>query len=251
MERSRITPAKLEKDLDISRSAISYYLEGRMPRADILVQLAHYFGLSVQDLLGAGIPALGPAVPPAVAQNLSAAIEDAHKQFDALLESLDRLKFQVVMARTPLVFIEEVLRGLGKQGNLGAPTAEKRSRDAGQKKGQLSVDISAGSDILPAMSSGSGHWEALGKRLSAVTSARGAKAQLARELKVTRQAVDNWLSNKSAPSAELTLRLLHWVQQAEASPKQNPGSAPAQPGQKTRVHKSKSYEKANSNLGKR
>ena len=51
--------------------------------------------------------------------------------------------------------------------------------------------------------------------LRELTQLRGQKAALARELKVTRQAIDQWLSRKAKPSAEITFELLHWVEQQE------------------------------------
>lgn len=47
-------------------------------------------------------------------------------------------------------------------------------------------------------------------RLKKVTAPRGAKSALAREFKVTRQAVNQWLSRESAPSADLAIRLQYW-----------------------------------------
>jgi transcriptional regulator with XRE-family HTH domain len=47
-------------------------------------------------------------------------------------------------------------------------------------------------------------------RLRKITKPRGAKSELARAFKVSRQAVDQWLSGDSKPSAEIAIRLLHW-----------------------------------------
>lgn len=48
------------------------------------------------------------------------------------------------------------------------------------------------------------------ERLKKVTAPRGAKAALAREFKVSRQAVNQWLSGESNPSADLAIRLQYW-----------------------------------------
>jgi len=48
------------------------------------------------------------------------------------------------------------------------------------------------------------------ERLKKVTAPRGAKAALAREFKVTRQAVNQWLSGESNPSADIAIRLQYW-----------------------------------------
>ena len=47
-------------------------------------------------------------------------------------------------------------------------------------------------------------------RLKRVTAPRGAKAALAREFHVTRQAVNQWLSRESNPSADIAIRLQYW-----------------------------------------
>jgi transcriptional regulator with XRE-family HTH domain len=122
--------------------------------------------------------------------------------------------------------------------SLMARVEQRSIHETDAKRSKLSVDILSGPAIFSGMSSGNAYWKSLAKRLGAVTAARGAKAQLAHELKVTRQAVNNWISENSAPSAELTLRLLNWVERAEAQQTKNPGSASTQPGPKTQVHNS-------------
>ena len=93
-------------------------------------------------------------------------------------------------------------------------------------------------------------WLDLRRRLAAVTGGPGVKAQLARELGVSRQAVNEWLS-RTAPSAGLTLRLLQWVTAAEAKQKQSAGSvSDARPAHVTRARKSK-HEKPNSDRKKK
>lgn len=48
------------------------------------------------------------------------------------------------------------------------------------------------------------------EHLKKVTAPRGAKSALAREFNVTRQAVNQWLSGESNPSADIAIRLLNW-----------------------------------------
>jgi transcriptional regulator with XRE-family HTH domain len=52
-------------------------------------------------------------------------------------------------------------------------------------------------------------------RLIAATSAPGAKTALAKEFKVSRSAVSQWLSGDTSPGAETALRLLAWVGDVE------------------------------------
>jgi hypothetical protein len=116
---------------------------------------------------------------------------------------------------------------------------------------KLTVDVLADSITIPDMSSENGYWTALVDRLKLLTSAKGAKAQLARDLKTSRQAVNKWFSGKGAPSAELTLRLLYWVSESEVKQIKNAGSVSAQPARKTRARKSSSHEKQSPDPKKR
>ncbi len=54
---------------------------------------------------------------------------------------------------------------------------------------------------------------ALLKAVRARVKERGQKTALANHLKVSRQAVDQWLSGDAKPSADLTFALLNWVEQ--------------------------------------
>ncbi len=53
------------------------------------------------------------------------------------------------------------------------------------------------------------------KRLRGLTKDRGRKVALAKKMKVTRQAVDQWLSESTTPTAETTFELLKWVSDQE------------------------------------
>jgi transcriptional regulator with XRE-family HTH domain len=86
------------------------------------------------------------------------------------------------------------------------------------------------------------HWKCLRVRLTRAVSAYGAKSALAREFNVTPASVSEWLSGESSPTAETTLRLLHWVEDYEAQQKESPGRAVTRPERKTQVSKSQ-YEK--------
>lgn len=52
MEEFGATQEMVSADLGISQSAISNYLNGRVPKFDILAKLANYFAFSVDDLVG-------------------------------------------------------------------------------------------------------------------------------------------------------------------------------------------------------
>ena len=76
-------------------------------------------------------------------------------------------------------------------------------------------------------------WKGLRAQLLVFTAKHGERAALARELDVSRQTLNVWLSGEAMPSAEYTLRLLEWV--AEVEEKKRPGRVNARPTRKTRV----------------
>jgi DNA-binding XRE family transcriptional regulator len=71
------------------------------------------------------------------------------------------------------------------------------------------LDTKSGNSIVAGVSSVP-TWPQLRKLIIQQTSARGAKASLAKKLHVSRQVLNNWLSSREqgAPNAELTLELL-------------------------------------------
>jgi transcriptional regulator with XRE-family HTH domain len=94
-------------------------------------------------------------------------------------------------------------------------------------------------------------WGSLRRRIRAATRERGARARLARKFRVTPQAVAEWLSGASAPTAETTLRLLEWVTAEEAKQKKSAGNvSETRPARKTQTRKSK-HEKPHSDHRKK
>jgi DNA-binding phage protein len=75
---------------------------------------------------------------------------------------------------------------------------------------QSVLDISAALPHITGVQNKIRNLKDLNARLKKVTAPRGAKAALAREFGVTRQAVDQWLSGESNPSADIAIRLQHW-----------------------------------------
>lgn len=74
-------------------------------------------------------------------------------------------------------------------------------------------------------------WDRLRERVKIVARPYGAKSRIARDLGVTRQAVDQWIKRSTAPTADTTLRLLEWVAAEEAQQK-SAGSVEARPARK-------------------
>jgi transcriptional regulator with XRE-family HTH domain len=78
-------------------------------------------------------------------------------------------------------------------------------------------------------------WSALRERIRKLVRQRGMKSALARDIGVSRQAINSLLSKKRpyVPSAEYALRLSKWVEIAEAQQKQSARGSEA-PARKTR-----------------
>jgi hypothetical protein len=62
-------------------------------------------------------------------------------------------------------------------------------------------------------------WEQLRTRLNLALQRRGAKLALTRKLGVSSSSVYEWLADVRTPNAEMTLRLLQWVEQSERKQK--------------------------------
>jgi transcriptional regulator with XRE-family HTH domain len=89
-------------------------------------------------------------------------------------------------------------------------------------------------------------WSELRSRLLLVTRGSGTRAALAREFGVSTAAVSQWLSGASAPTADNTVRLLQFVESAEAKQKQSAGSvSETRPAQKRSKPRRSNYEKTN------
>jgi transcriptional regulator with XRE-family HTH domain len=95
------------------------------------------------------------------------------------------------------------------------------------------------------VSSRKSHWQQLRRRVVHATTRRGARRALAKLLRVTPQALNEWLHDRSAPPAEQTLRLWWWLE-AEAREKNRDGRAKTRPPHKPKKGKSVKNEKPNS-----
>lgn len=104
---------------------------------------------------------------------------------------------------------------------------------------QALLDNGKESAIISIMNSQFGSlWNELRSRLITATKDRGTKSELARNFKVSRQAVGEWLSGASSPSAETALGLLKWVAESENAKKEAPGRVVTTTKGKTRKRRS-------------
>jgi transcriptional regulator with XRE-family HTH domain len=89
-------------------------------------------------------------------------------------------------------------------------------------------------------------WDLLLSRLRVTTQPFGAKARLAQQVGVKKQAVSQWLSGETRPTAETVLRLVEWVSIEETKQKKGARSAATRRAPTTRKNKSTTNEKAKS-----
>ncbi|MBE0545732.1 MAG: helix-turn-helix transcriptional regulator [Verrucomicrobia bacterium] len=140
---------------------------------------------------------------------------------DAVLRSISTL----LKARRPEAEDRHVL-----QGSLDRFNRQQREaalgKGAGQKTFSLDKDIldtpQGGGVTVAGMRLEVPTWKQLKKSIAHLTSEHGAKAALAKELGVSRQVLNNWLSDagQGAPPADLTLRLFRWsLEQGTPKPK--------------------------------
>jgi len=95
-------------------------------------------------------------------------------------------------------------------------------------------------------------WAELCAELLAATSYRGGKAALARVLHVTRQQINDWLSGRYEPSADVALRMHDWVHPKPENKSPSSASTPLEPNAQRKasyneipnVRQKKRYQKA-------
>jgi len=82
-------------------------------------------------------------------------------------------------------------------------------------------------------------------RIQKLTKAFGAKANLAKEIGVIPQQLNDWLSGSTEPGGEVTLRLLEWAAEEEAKQK-CAGRGETRPARKAQTKTSKANESKSS-----
>jgi transcriptional regulator with XRE-family HTH domain len=107
---------------------------------------------------------------------------------------------------------------------------EKKEKELRAQKKTLLTHVS----VFGNKSSVKSQMPSLLRRLNAATSDRGAKSQLAIAMGVPLANVSQWLSGEREPGGENTLRLLNWVQAAEATQQKRPGAVISSTRPKTR-----------------
>lgn len=107
-------------------------------------------------------------------------------------------------------FIKPLLSKGNPATDISQP-AKDTTEQAILSKSQLLLDISFGLMDSCGVKREIGSLSELMNALRERTKDRGRKAALARELNVSRQAVDQWLAGNAKPSAETTFALLNWV----------------------------------------
>ncbi len=116
-------------------------------------------------------------------------------------------------------------------------TRELSAHEAGPKTGVLkeSLTSAVGSGKQAGVKTESpSSLQQLLNDVKSLTSVRNSKAALARAMRVTPQAVSEWLSGKSAPEAERVFRLLDWVRVEKERQQKSSGGVNAPPEPQTR-----------------
>lgn len=235
-----LTQQKLADSTFVSRQTVTRWLSGAVPNAHRLVRLARFLMISPEWLLGGASKgrAQGQKEPESGIQTLlrNIARDRAERHeinatcYAEYLRGADELA-------TPYARLMEHYQALLEQAEEVARVARKRVQELGnefdhrmetairealgktraaKKKGlitsvyQLEVDHVKPAITLPDLL----------LRVHRLTEARGAKKQLAAEIRVTPQQLSDWLSEDYSPSGDVTLRLLAWVQAREANPKE-------------------------------
>lgn len=138
-------------------------------------------------------------------------------------ELLDEASINVITAMQQVESLERSLKPEVREW-FDSKKRNAEARDGGKNKEQVTLDIPAALPEHAPMPADKSPLAALLARVRRAVSARGAKAELARKMKVKRQAVDQWLrlENPTAPTADAALRL------AEMFPERNSQGAPKQ-----------------------
>lgn len=159
--------------------------------------------------------------------DLSAMIPTDARKILALRKKIKDLEIKVMML----------------EGDDDYPPRTEGEKIIEQKTCKATLDTVTEPVNLTDMNQQSSLWDNLRERLVRLTQPYGSKADLARQLGVTRQAAAEWLSGASSPTAETTLHLLKWVNESERKTNA-PGSVEAttkgktQKGESNETHKS-------------
>lgn len=202
---------------------------------EIANRLTSYYGVSEKWLL------TGVEDDPVklAAADYYKAIEDSGLRAEAetlLQQTATWLDFVIVspasagnQARTEVLAALDHFLEVCARGNQNVLEAGKKLAEAYFHDANLSKSFDKKRPIGDAVSV-MHKWKSLKQRLEALTSGRGSQVELAKAIGISRQSVHQYLSGASAPSAEITLRLLEWVVAEEQKQKSPEGAAtPSEP----------------------
>jgi transcriptional regulator with XRE-family HTH domain len=142
---------------------------------------------------------------------------------------------------TDSVFIPERLQDLSGGVIVRVPAFALGSG----KEAQKILELESRKHNLRQMLDQVSNWAELRKLLLSETATPGAKTSLARHFKVTTQAVSQWLSGKTKPSADTALRLRDWLLNKNHPTKQSAGSAATRPAPNRSKLRKSTHEKSN------
>ncbi len=234
----RLTSSEVAEGSGISRPFLSKLENGASPlKFGMAKKLARFYGVSEDWLL------TGQASPLGVAQErFQEAIEasgldaDAEAAIDEITLWLRQLIAGHESMRKPaLAKIQAITEGFAEQcakrnGPIRQASLEMARARFSEKTLKL-IDALPVDDISKDYMSEL--WPDLLKRIKSCLRA-GSQYSLAKRLGISRQSVHQYITGASAPSAEITLRLLQWVQETEGQKNEGPAGADTPAGPVTR-----------------
>lgn len=228
------------------------------PPADLRIQSSHNVVANMEAMVKAHDPALAESdavePPPGmtreqaeasglVLQPLSPA-DDIVSKIGASLAGVTRDEFMEQAIEHTLMHefpqeAEAILRERERR------TSKRSKADKNAADGKTALDNVTNERTFDGVTTDSlKSWNDLRAELQEFTQQRGAKAQLARELGVPRQRLNDWINRGRKPDADITLRLVNIMLQAEAQKQTGPGGTSYTAGAKAQIKPSSSHDKS-------
>lgn len=137
-------------------------------------------------------------------------------KFEHDLASLSRVYLRAVPPGRRPELVAHITRAFAQFSVLDQERPENPTRTKGRSVSQPVVDNVLERHRLADVSKPGDALTKLIRRAKVICAQAGTQSRLARDLGVSRQAVNRWFSGDSAPSADLALRLVEWINQEES-----------------------------------
>jgi transcriptional regulator with XRE-family HTH domain len=124
-------------------------------------------------------------------------------------------RFRLYLSDLVLGFASTLPVALKAEFYLSIKSQIERFKLAHQRDIQKFIESEKETGSFQTMPDNRRYWKSILERLRKATDRRGAKAHLAKDLGITRQAIYKWFSGKGEPSVEVALAALDWLEQCE------------------------------------